>query len=366
MGTKLTLALLSSTTALLISFQEFEKGGKLEELNTEQLELKTIQLGKELFFDESLSNPKGKSCASCHAPNSGFADPDNGAVSEGVFHLKGSRNTPTISYMTYSPEFSFNKEEENYFGGQFWDGRAKNLIEQAKGPLLNHIEMNNSNKKMVVEAVKNSKSAILFKRVFGDEIFANTDQAFAKITEALNAYENSNEISPFTSKFDYYLTGKVKLTAIEKRGLALFNNEKKGNCAACHLSTPDEKSGKVLFTDFTYDNLGIPRNTKLSDTIDYGLGGVLNKASENGKFKVPTLRNVAVTAPYFHNGSFNTLEEVVEFYSVRDSGKFGKPEVNENVNHDELGDLNLSQSEIKAIVAFMKTLTDGYVIEEKK
>ncbi len=215
---------------------------------------------------------------------------------------------------------------------------------------------------MVIEAVKKSKCAVLFLEIYGKNAFDNTDMAFEYLTEALEAYEKTIEVNPFSSKYDLYLEGKLKLTAKEKHGLRVFNDPKKGNCAACHTSTKDEITQRVLFTDFTYDNLGIPKNTSIKNGfIDYGLGKTLGENSENGKFKVPTLRNVAETAPYFHNGIFSTLEEVVNFYADRDSGKFGKPEVEENVNHDELGNLKLTKSEREALVSFMKTLSDGYM-----
>ena len=336
----------------------------------EKAENELAVLGKQLFFDESLSNPVGQSCASCHAPDQAFTDPGGTSFSKGILSLTGSRNAPTVSYAAYSPAFSFDRKEGLYVGGQVWDGRAADLCEQAKNPLLNHAEMNNSDKKMVVAAVKRGKSKDLFLEIFGKHAFSDTDLAFDYLVKALEAYEKSAEINPFSSKFDAYLKGKASLTKEEKRGLKLFNDPKKGNCAACHPSTPDPVSKQVLFTDFTYDNLGVPSLDGAAEKpgfkADLGLGSIVRKKSENGKFKVPTLRNVAVTAPYFHNGSFQSLEEVVEFYNSRDSGRFGKPEVEENVNHDELGDLHLTKSEVKAITAFLKTLTDGYLVSGNK
>ncbi len=362
MKSYLPYSILFAALSTLGGFNFRSSGAEIESYTAEEIETKKVELGKLLFFDNNLSNPTGKSCASCHSPNTAFSDPNNAFVSAGVFNLKGQRNTPSINYMAFSPDFNKN-EEGAYFGGQFWDGRAKDLCEQAKGPLLNHIEMNNSNQKMVVDAVKNGAYSYLFKAVYGENVFQNTEDAFQNIAEAIEAYEKSAELNSFTSKFDYYLAGKVKLTDLEKKGMQLFNDPKKANCAACHISTADEKSGKVLFTDFTFDNLGVPKNPLISaKEVDLGLGKILNSTAENGKFKVPTLRNVALTAPYFHNGSFKTLEEVVEFYSDRDSGKFGKPEVEENMNEDELGNLHLTKEEVKAIVAFMLTLTDGYII----
>jgi cytochrome c peroxidase len=155
----------------------------------------------------------------------------------------------------------------------------------------------------------------------------------------------------------------------------LFEDEDKGNCAACHPSQPSDDGTPPLFTDFTYDNLGVPKNPENPfyylpkflnpsgvDFVDLGLGGTLNKPSENGKFKVPSLRNIAKTSPYIHNGLFKNLRQVVAFYNTRDVGPWPQPEVRMNVNHDELGNLGLSEQEIDDIVAFMHTLTDGYNI----
>jgi cytochrome c peroxidase len=193
------------------------------------------------------------------------------------------------------------------------------------------------------------------------------------VAEAIAAYEKSRELNPFNSKYDFYLVGKVMLNEQERRGLELFEDEEKGNCAACHPSQPGADRTPPLFTDFTYDNLGVPKNPenpfyylpeKLNpdgaDFVDLGLGGVLEKPSEIGKFKVPSLRNVAKTGPYLHNGIFKNLRQVVVFYNTRDVGPWPAPEVGVNVNRDELGDLGLSEQEIDDIVAFMHTLTDGY------
>ncbi|MES2557923.1 MAG: cytochrome c peroxidase [Bacteroidota bacterium] len=323
-----------------------------------------VALGKGLFFDESLSNPAGQSCASCHAPDQAFSDPGGTSFSEGVLSLSGNRNAPSVSYAAYSPTFFYDKKEETYIGGQFWDGRAADLCEQAKNPLLNHAEMNNRDKKMVIAAVKRGKNKDLFLKVYGEKAFSDADLAFEYLAKAIEAYEQSIEINPFSSKFDAYLKGEITLTKEEQQGLKLFNDPKKGNCAACHPSTPDPATKRVLFTDYTYDNLGVPGSENTSKTAgfkaDLGLGAIVKEPSENGKFKVPTLRNVALTAPYFHNGSFEQLEDVVEFYNSRDKGTFGKPEIAENVNHDELGNLNLTKDEVKAITTFLKTLTDGY------
>jgi cytochrome c peroxidase len=295
-------------------------------------------------------------------------------VSRGVIPtLFGNRNSPTAAYMAFSPEFHFDATEGLYVGGQFWDGRAKNLVEQAKGPFLNPLEMNNADGAEVVGKVAASEYADLFELVFGSGSLDDVATAYTHVAEAIAAYEESSEVNRFTSKFDYVQAGRATFTAQEQRGLELFNAEDKGNCAACHVSTR-VGSTPALFTDFTYDNLGVPRNPNNpflalapehnpdgADFIDLGLGGALKDSAQNGKFKVPTLRNIALTAPYMHNGVLTTLREVVEFYNARDLGGFPPPEVAENVNTDELGDLGLTEQEILDIVAFLETLTDGYV-----
>ncbi len=326
-------------------------------------------LGKKLFFDTNLSTPPGQSCATCHMPAQGFADPEMLAVSRGANKsVFGHRNTTTVSYASYTPFFHYDSTDEVFVGGLFWDGRAATLSEQDMNPLLSHEEMGNLDKKSVVEQVKKSDYKDLFIYVFGKDGFNDVDKAFESIAEVIEEYEETRELSPFTSKFDYYTKGLAKFSPAEKRGLSLFNDPKKGNCAACHPSTPDQFCNTILFTDYTYDNLGVPVNQDLvkldpSYKQDLGLGSRLKKASENGKFKVPTLRNVAMTAPYFHNGVFKTLDEVMDFYNDRNSGRFGKAEVPENVNEEELGNLKLTKSEMNDIIAFLKTLTDGYKVK---
>ena len=155
--------------------------------------------------------------------------------------------------------------------------------------------------------------------------------------------------------------------------MGLFISELKGNCAACHPSNASPDGTPPLFTDFSYDNLGVPKNPENPfytspedlnpegyDFVDLGLGATLNDPAENGKFRVPTLRNVAITSPYLHNGVFKTMFQVVSFYKSRDVAPWPEPEVAENVNHDELGDLGLTNMEMEDIVAFLSTLTDGW------
>ncbi len=331
-------------------------------------------LGKQVFFDSNLSEPSGQACASCHQPGAGFADPDREIpVSRGVDPTKfGNRNTPSIAYSAFSPAFHFDEDEGIFFGGQFLDGRASTQQNQAKQPFLNPLEMANPDIVTLIEKVSRSSYANDFKAIYGDDIFTHTETAFDSLADAIAAFERSSEVNAFSSKFDLFIAGETTLSAEEQRGLNLFNRVDKGNCAACYPSTSDDASIPPLFTDFSYDNLGTPANpnspflTQSADAnpagtgfVDFGLGGELGLNTENGKFKVPSLRNVNLTAPYMHNGVFNTLAEVLDFYSDRDSDGV-MPEVAENVNHEELGALNLSAGEKADIIAFLKTLSDGY------
>jgi len=360
------------------------------------------QLGKDLFFDANLSTPAGVACAACHAPNTAFVGPvsdlnAHGAVYPGAVHTRfGNRKPPSAAYASFSPDFHYDPVEETYVGGMFWDGRALNTVEQAKGPFLNPLEMNNPNMRSVILKVLRSSYADLFREVYGTwstaGVVAPPDavperpgvgsaafiaDAYQFIAEAIAAYEASPEVNRFSSKYDAYLAGNATLTAQELWGLQLY--EGKAGCDACHPSEPGPDNEPPLFTDFTYDNLGVPKNPENpfysiprgfnpagDDWVDPGLGGFLGDEDELGKMKVPTLRNVGMrpyngfVQAYSHNGYFKSLEEIVHFYNTRDVESWPAPEVAENVNHDELGDLGLSAAEEAAVVAFLNTLTDGW------
>lgn len=354
--------------------------------------IRKIRLGQKLFFDTHLSTPPGQSCATCHDWRVFFTDPDKKLpTSEGVLpQLKGSRNTPTAMYAAYSPKFHFDAGEGLYVGGQFLDGRAETLKEQAKMPFLNPLEMANPDRATVVEKVRTASYAPLFRKVYGPRSLDNVEKAYDRIADAIAAYEETPVFARFTSKYDYYLAGKADFTPQERRGRRVFEDPAKGNCAACHPSRPAEDGSPPLFTDFTYDNLGTPRNPANPfyalpvkhnpegyGFVDLGLGGILGDPAENGKFKVSTLRNIARTGPYGHNGYFKTLRGIVDFYNTRDikprcanpftpeaqalrEGCWPEPEVAENVNRSELGALGLSEQEVDDLVAFLKTLTDGF------
>lgn len=320
-------------------------------------------LGKKIFFDTTLSTPVGKSCASCHSPAAGFSDPKHDAFSEGSLGLRGKRNSPSIAYLAFEPEMYYNAVDGTWIGGFFLDGRRPTLAAQAGVPMLEEREMNNGTKDVVVNKIRNASYKDLYTRIFGG--FTNDSIDFDRITLAIEAFEKSKQVNTFSSKYDYFITGKVELTPQEMRGLNLFVNSAKGNCAACHPLDPDPIYNKVLLTDFSYDNVGVPTNPAQSFGVpDLGLGVTKNDVNENGKFKVPTLRNVAITAPYFHNGFATTLEEAVQFYNKRNiDPKFSTPEVLQNRNMDELGNLKLSDQEVTDLVAFLKTLTDGFSVK---
>lgn len=338
-------------------------------LSTKGLNEKEL-LGKSLFYDESLSEPAGQSCATCHTPEKGFADRDSRITSEGaVKGLFSNRNSMSCSYSAYVPPLYYDEEEETYVGGLFWDGRVNTLQEQAAQPFVNPLEMGNRDQAMVVEKVKKASYYPKLVALYGAA--SSVEELFSQVTDALAAYERSIEINPFTSKYDAYLAGTCKLSKEEKKGLHLFKG--KALCAECHVLDRDKRAHRVLFTDHTYDNLGIPSNSDNPfftvpvphnpcgrDTFDLGLGGALGDSAEYGKFRVPTLRNIALTAPYGHNGYFKTLEEIVHFYNVRDVEPYPAPEYPETVNRDELGNLKLTADEEAALIAFMHTLTDGY------
>jgi cytochrome c peroxidase len=334
------------------------------------------QLGKLLFFEESLSEPAGQSCATCHDPSVAFADPVTTLpVSRGAKpDLYGNRNDMPVSYSMYIPPLHYNQEEEVWTGGLFWDGRANSLTEQAMGPPLNPLEMASPDTVTLAGKLRTLSYAGQFNQIYGDGALDDPGLAFRHMADAIAAYESTPEVNPFSSKFDLWQRGEAELTQQEQRGFMLFVVESKGNCAACHPHTPLDDGTPALFTDFTYDNLGAPANGEspfylLSpehnpDGLEYrdlGLGAVLNDPGEYGKFRVPTLRNVALTTPYLHNGVFKTLYQVVAFYNTRDVAPWPEPEVSENLNVDEMGNLGLTNQEVEDIVAFLETLTDGYL-----
>jgi cytochrome c peroxidase len=358
------------------------------------------ELGKSIFIDENLSINGNQSCATCHAPLAGWTGADSvinagGAVYEGsIAGAFGDRKPPSAAYATQSPILHVDRKGL-FTGGNFWDGRATGerlgspAAEQALGPFLNPKEQALSSPADVVSKVCAAAYGDLFRQVWGADACANVAMAYDNIGYSVAAYEASPEVNAFSSKFDLTKSGKAKLSKEEQRGYALFRG--KGKCAACHVANGQQP----LFTDYTFDNLGIPKNpknpvyTSNPDFVDPGLGGFLESrtdyadyaAANMGKHKVPTLRNVglglpALTKAYGHNGYFKTLAGIVNFYNTRDvkptcPGAYTEaqalaadcwpaPEVSANLNTAELGDLGLSPDEEAAIVAFLKALSDGY------
>ena len=419
-----------------------------------------VALGKAIFFDENLSANGTQSCATCHAPEAGFAGPDSlvnagGAVYEGALPQHyGNRRPPTSAYAGDSPVFHFDEVEGGWFGGMFWDGRATGevlgdpLAEQGQGPFLNPLEQAIANAQVLCAKVKKADYAALFEEVWGAgslDCARDVDGVYERIGRSVAAYERSPEVNPFTSKFDLFwdtATGAGKdvtqikcgtgggggmggamgcpgggmdpnrwtafrgfgLTDQELQGLAVFNDPNRADCASCHTLEPGP-DGYPLFTDFGYDNIGVPKNPENpfysmpaawnpdgENWVDYGLGGYLKSAGyspdvyepEMGKVKVPTLRNVDlrpspdVVKAYGHNGYFKSLEDIVFFYHWRammDNGgcmggggmgggmgcdgmatMFPPPEVDQN--RTPLG--MFPRPQVDNIVLFLKTLSDGY------
>ena len=404
-----------------------------------------VDLGRELYFDKSLSRNGNQSCAECHAPDFGFSGPKvainkGGAVYAGSFRQRfGDRRPPTSSYATVSPNLHYDAGEGLWIGGNFWDGRATGWVlgnpaaDQAVGPFLNPVEQALPDAACVIWRVREGTYADAWRAVYGDAIDgiafpekmnqecrkeageaeiplspgdrALVDALYGDVGRAIAAFEGSPEVNAFSSKYDAWKAGGAELTELEEWGFALFDG--KAKCSACHvldLADPGD-----LLTDFTYDNLGVPANpaNPIYDRdpgfVDLGLGGFLTRvaadptgfaflpdagmaaataAESMGKQKVPTLRNtdrkpgLPVVKAFAHNGYFKSLEQIVHFYNTRDvkptcpgpytadeaiaAGCWPAPEVAENVNSEELGDLGLTPDEEAAVVAFMRTLSDGY------
>jgi cytochrome c peroxidase len=386
------------------------------------------QLGKSIFFDENLSINQNQACAACHAPETGFVGPDSeinahGAVYEGSIAGRfGDRKPPSASYATLSPIFFFSEKEGLWIGGNFWDGRATGeklanpAADQAQGPFLNPFEQGLPDNACVVYRVCNPVNPddypVTMEEVWGDEACGinwpadvdavcgqegmtvmlsppdldRVEMSYDEIALSIADYEDSAEVNQFDSKWDRSRGGQARLNKRERQGFAIFKG--KGKCKLCHIINGQ----KPVLTDFTFDNLGVPKNLenpiydRIPDFIDRGLGGFLENEGyppevfepELGKQKVPTLRNVgkgtigSFVQAYGHNGYFKSLKEIVHFYNTRDVLRtcdgpddpgeridcWPPPEVPMNVNTDELGDLGLTDAEENALVDFLLTLQD--------
>ena len=422
------------------------------------------KLGKAIFFDKNLSNPPGVSCASCHDPQCGYAGSNNSQTNASIGIAPGAisgrfenRNPPTITYVQFCPGGTptYDKTLQSYVGGFFRDGRASDLLQQIRSPLFHPNEMNNvvgnaSSPKLVVKKVQAASYAKSFERVFGPDVFNLPAQKILDlVAQALAAFEFSSEVSPFSSKYDAYLSGKVQLSPSELNGLRLVTGSvtgraggdlyKGGQCVICHAIQDDPKKGPDLWTQFCYVNIGVPRNEKnpyYGETdkranplgynplgaayVDLGLGdclyplqglpaGNLGPSSNgkgdflhvNGTFKVTTLRNIdrrpnsKFIKAYMHNGVFKGLKEIVHFYNTRNltsrggevidftrpnpyeglKGKplwpkpeYASPDTLQNAEGlpGRIGNLGLTEADENDIVAFLKTLSDGYSVPAAK
>jgi len=362
-------------------------------------------LGRRLFFDPVLSTSGSMSCATCHDPGNHFAPNNALSVQMGGPKLDrpGTRATPSLTYAAATPFFSEHYYEsddegnesidEGPTGGRTWDGRVDRPREQAAFPLLDANEMANADEASVVARIAATAYASDLRQLFGDPIFTDTRRAFLAIGEALEAYQQTPaEFSPFTSKYDAFLRGEAQLNEQEVRGLAAFNDPARGNCNQCHRSQVTQQGHLPMFTDFGLIAVGVPRNRQIAANADpayFDLGAcgplrkdLVDRPEYCGLFKTPTLRNVATRRAFYHNGVFHTLEDAVAFYATRDTnperwypqspgGKVRKfddlpARYQGNVSHEppfgqQPGEQPaLSPQDVADIVAFLKTLTDGF------
>ncbi|MFZ0767330.1 MAG: cytochrome c peroxidase [Bradyrhizobium sp.] len=389
------------------------------------------KLGHDVFFDTSLSSSGKIACASCHSPDHAYGPPNDGPVMLGgpALTLPGARAVPSLTYLERQLDFSIGpeKEDENDNvaplaqqaeigktavraekiatqtaqsanivpqGGLFWDGRADTLQIQASGPLLDPREMDGGSIEIIAEKLRNAPYARKFAALFGERVFKDPKLLVAEATFAVSRYQiEEPSFHPYTSKYDYWLEGKVRLSEAEMRGLRLFNDPAKANCAGCHTSEPSRDGLPPRFTDTQYEALGAPRNLALADTrdpgyFDLGVCGPVRKDIADqtqfcGMFKTPTLRNTAVRRTFFHNGVFHTLQQVMDFYNFRDTnpekvypvvadGKVqmfndipaqyhSNVDVSDPPFNRHLGDTPAMTAQDEAdIITFLKTLDDGY------
>ncbi len=363
-------------------------------------------LGRRIFMDPAYSASGRQSCASCHDPAKAFGPPDARAVQPGGPNLDrlGFRNTPSLRY-AHAPvaftqhfmesEVTLGQDDQGPTGGRTWDGRIDTAHDQALMPLMDANEMANADGADVVRRLRGTEYADEFRQVLsapGENVFDDAASTLVWVTVALETYEQTSpDFHPFDSKFDAWLNDRATLSPAEARGMALFNDMKKGNCASCHPSTRKASTNRPpIFTDFGFVALGVPRNPELPANrdptfFDLGLCGPLRTDLAShpeycGMFRTPSLRNVALRKRFFHNGAIRSLRDAVAFYATRDTSPArwyphaaGKPAYDDlpekywaNVTHEVPfeplpgGKPRLNAREIDDIVAFLGTLTDGY------
>lgn len=326
------------------------------------------QIGEHIFLDTKLSNPIGQGCISCHRVEAAFADPrptSPGAVPG----RRGRRNSPSLMYAALIPplaydEFFTNQGEEvfAYEGGLFHDGRARDLFEQVQQPFFDPNEMNLLDEASLASRLRSSDYAASFHNWVGDEIWKHDDKLVYHAYRALVEFLKRPSFRPFDAPIDDYLAGDTDaLNESQKRGLQVFQDS--GKCADCHLLTSTHWE-KPLLSDFGYDNLGVPSRGEK----DPGLAKTTGNEAERGQFRAPSLRNIALTAPYMHNGSIGTLREVMDFYNKRDvePHRWGATDYPDTVNRDDLGNLKLSEQQIVDLVELMKAFTDRTLLNIPK
>jgi cytochrome c peroxidase len=352
------------------------------------------ELGRLAFSDRSLSASGRLACATCHDPKSAYAPGNDLAVQQGGADGSsvGPRAAPSLRYLQRVPRFTehFHDSEgdgtdQGPTGGYTWDGRAQTAHDQARLPLYSPLEMANRDRAELAGRLRRAPYATRFRDAFGATALDDDAAAEKALLLALEVFQQDPaEFAPYDSKYDAVLRRTAKLDAAEARGFALFVNPKKGNCASCHPSTAE--SGLPVFTDFGFAALGVPRNRALAGNtdpafFDLGLCGPFRTdlaahPEYCGMFRVPSLRNTARRRRFMHNGVFTSLEQVVRFYATRDSNperwypggaKQGDlpPQHRKNVNIEppfcaERCKPALTDAEIADLVAFLKTLDDGY------
>lgn len=341
-------------------------------------------LGRALFFDVNLSVNRNQSCASCHDPARAFSDSRDNGVSGaaslgGDGHSLGDRNAPSTTYAFLIPDFQKDNNNE-FIGGYFHDGRAPTIVDQAGEPFVNPIEMALADDAAVVNRVRENPAYVeTLERLYGDSIFEQPERAFRAITESIVAFEKTEQFAPFDSKYDRFLRGEYQLSEKEELGRLLFFSSLT-NCVTCHTLNARESDAHETFTDHRYYNIGVPTNRQvrqvngLQETYrDLGLleNPAVDDPSQVGKFRVPSLRNVAVTGPYMHNGVFQELRTAIFFYGKfmlsnpqsqvnPETGKaWDEPEVAETVELELLSEgqpITMDRAEL--IETFLRTLTD--------
>jgi cytochrome c peroxidase len=353
-------------------------------------------LGRRLFLDRRLSSPPGTSCASCHDPSTAFSSLNggrDGTARGSIAERLGLRNPPSLMYARYVPPLHFYQDDDALqpqpFGGLFLDGRADGIVQLVREPLLAAHEMNNGSEPAVAERLQAAGYRNAFEAEFGLGVLQDPRRAVEAFGLGIEAYLQSAELAPFSSRFDDMLRGRAALDAQERRGLALFSDPDRGNCASCHVvSATSTNPARSLFTDFGYDAIGVPRNRRLPSTRDpawFDLGLCRTAAERRwpdsetwcGYFRTPSLRNVAVRSRFMHNGVFTSLRQAVAFYATRSTrpgdwyapaAPFDDlpPALQANVNivatpfNRRVGMAPaLSDDDIDAIVAFLRTLTDA-------